>query len=548
MTRFGIAAVFFALWPLAGLTQQATDSAAVEGAESAPVASAQVTVSNENDAPSSTSAQMVQQTSRNTDPSETQECMLAVADVAPEAPLQVDDTTATDATPDGVPPAEETTVAATDAPEMTAAAQEPATGDEAADAAEEAAATMTAGTAEPTAEDNAAEAVDMADAGDTLEDPAPGDQAQEPAQDEATSPASNEAAAATAPEETPAATEPEVAAAPDPEPEPAVAPEIAQCLEIAGPADAGVPANSDDAAARRDALIKSAEVCARAAERDDAPGDVLFHAAKIAEARRDAGRAHELLERAASLGLGAAETRIGDYYLFGILPGGQNPTEAIKHYQLAADLGDPAGMTSLALLQRAGTGLPADPAKMVRLLKQAADAGYHFAQYSLGQVYLNGEGIPGRSDEGLGIPDPARGAAYLTDAAEAGNITAALELAKAYRDPATGLEDDPEARAQLTSLAARNGLPAAIAAMGVLYEEGDGVEYNPQIAAGLYVRALETGEVAFDSLRNGARGGWDRDTAVAFQLILQDRGLYQGVIDGIVGRGTAGAARALASE
>lgn len=329
---------------------------------------------------------------------------------------------------------------------------------------------------------------------------------------------------------------------------PALSPDAAQCLALAGPADAGVPANAAEGAARQAALAASAGACGAAAAADGAPAEVLYHAAKLAEVRRDAQAARALLERAAALGLGAAETRLGDYALAGILPGGPNPVAAAARYERAAELDDAAGMTSLALLNRPGTGLAADPARMVALLERAAGLGYHFAQHSLARTYLTGEGIPGGADAGLGIPDSARAVALYVAAAEAGNATAALELARAYGDPATGLEDDPPARARLTSLASRTGLPEAIAALGVLHETGDGVAYGPEIAAGLYVRALETGGIGFETLRRGAPRQWDRDTARAFQTILRERGLYRGAIDGIVGTGTASAARGLAPD
>ena len=107
------------------------------------------------------------------------------------------------------------------------------------------------------------------------------------------------------------------------------------------------------------------------------------------------------------------------------------------------------------------------------------------------------------------------------------------------------MPENPEEQARLTLLASRAGLPEATAAMGVLYETGRGVARDPGVAALLYVRALESGAVPFEALRKGAPGPWDRDTAMAFQEILAERGLYRGAIDGVVGGGTAAAAQAL---
>lgn len=329
---------------------------------------------------------------------------------------------------------------------------------------------------------------------------------------------------------------------------PAPDPNIAACVETAGPVDAGVPVSKAAAEAHAAALAAAFAPCEAAAAVAEAPAEVLFLAAEIAQGKRDFSTAFARLEDAATQGLAAAQTRLGDYFLFGLAPDGENVEAAIGHYEAAAAQGDPAGMTTLALMYRVGRGVPRDTARMVALLTDAANAGYHFAQYRLAQTYLTGDGIPGRRDEALGIPDPARAAALYSAAAEAGNITAALELSAAYGDPASGLPENREEQARLTLLASRAGVPEATAAMGVLYETGRGVERDPGVAARLYIKALESGEVAFEALRRGAPGGWDRDTAMAFQAILAERGLYRGAIDGVIGGGTAAAAKALAGQ
>ena len=79
----------------------------------------------------------------------------------------------------------------------------------------------------------------------------------------------------------------------------------------------------------------------------------------------------------------------------------------------------------------------------------------------------------------------------------------------------------------------------------MLHELGRGVPQNPSRAAALYIEALESGEVAFEDLRDGAPFDWDYDTAVAFQDALSLRGVYNGGSDGIVGPGTRAAAERL---
>jgi TPR repeat protein len=318
------------------------------------------------------------------------------------------------------------------------------------------------------------------------------------------------------------------------------------CLEIAGPATAGVPVGAEDAASQRARLTEAAEVCALAATADDADPAVLFHAAAVAQAGGNARETFTLLTRAAEADFGPAEARLGDYFLFGVGPQGQNVTKAVGHFQRAAKLKDAAGMTTLALLYQVATGVPRDPARMVELLTEAADQDYHFAQYRLAQIYLSGDGFPGRADAGLGIPDAATAVQYFTRAADQGNLAAALELSTLYADPNSGLPDNPAEQIRLTRIVANTGHAPAVAQMGVFYETGRGVDYDPTVAAGLYVRALETGKLAFADLRAGAPGPWDRDTALAFQAVLKERGFYTGPLDGIVGGGTAAAAAKLA--
>lgn len=441
----------------------------------------------------------------------------AVAQSAEDAETDVE--AATDMTPDAAPQAE--------APEQPDTEAEASVEDE----APENPATESAEEVTEAPEDPATERTE-----EVAE--APEDPATESAEEVAEAP--EDAATESAGE---VAEEPE--AAPEPDPYDIAAQE---CIDIAGPANAGVPAAAVDAASQKETLARAAEACLMAAEAEDADPEVLFHAASIAQARGQAGATFDLLTRSAEAGLGAAETRLGDYFLFGVGPEGQDIAKAVGHYQAATERGDAAGMTTLALLYQVARGVPRDPARMVELMTVAADKGYHFAQYRLAQTYLNGDGIPGRADAALGIPDTTRAVRYYTMAADAGNLSAALELSSLYADPNSGLPDDPEEQVRLTRMVSQTGHPPAIAMMGVFYETGRGVEYDPAIAAGLYVRAMESGKLDFGDLRKGAPGTWDRDTALEFQKILQARGLYDGALDAIVGGGTAAAARKLAGN
>lgn len=322
----------------------------------------------------------------------------------------------------------------------------------------------------------------------------------------------------------------------------------ALCVEMAGAPDAGVPVTPEAQEAAMAALQVAAPYCEQALAEGDAPAEVLFHIGALRQAEGDHDAAVEAFEAAAEAGLAAAYTKLGDYHLFGIGPLRRDADTAAEFFRAGADAGDPAAQMTLGLLHRLGAGVPRDTSAMVELMRAAADAGYHFAQFRLGQTYLTGDGIPGGEDDSLGIPDRETAARYLSMAAEQGNVEAVLELARYYGELDGAGEGDPEQQFIWTERAAEAGLPDAVAALGFLYERGRGVEASPEQAAAFYVRALETGDVDFDDLR-GRVGGfvppWDRETAIAFQLILQERGLYRGAIDGMIGPMSRAAAAAL---
>jgi TPR repeat protein len=167
----------------------------------------------------------------------------------------------------------------------------------------------------------------------------------------------------------------------------------------------------------------------------------------------------------------------------------------------------------------------------------------------LASIYLNPNNIPRSLATELGLPDVVRSVEMLEKAAAQGNEDAARALQQVYAPD--GPVTDPAQRAALIRRSAEAGDATAINALGFLHERGDGVDYDPELAASLYVRALESGEVSVNDIRGDIAGRavpWDDATAVAFQRILQDRGLYTGALDGQVGPGTLGAARGLGQQ
>jgi uncharacterized protein len=319
---------------------------------------------------------------------------------------------------------------------------------------------------------------------------------------------------------------------------------LARCVATAGEPTAEVPISEQ---AQREVFRLLAEAradCAAAARDLPEAGPALYHLATIAQATGEHRDAVRLYERAAEAGVAAALTRLGDYYNFGIRPVREDVARAVELYEAAVAEGDPAAAATLGMMYRLGRGVPLDPERMIALMRQSAEDGYHFAQFRLAQTYLNGDGVSDAAREALGLPDPRAAIPFLAGAARAGNVDAAFELADLYDE----VVPNAFARYRWVNFLAERGDVPAQALRAFLIEQGIGTARDPERAAQEYVRALETGGIEPEAMRgtvNGVVPPWDPETAVAFQRILQERGLYRGALDGQVGPMTLGAARAL---
>ncbi|MBF9032315.1 hypothetical protein HKCCE3408_18095, partial [Rhodobacterales bacterium HKCCE3408] len=327
---------------------------------------------------------------------------------------------------------------------------------------------------------------------------------------------------------------------------------LGRCLAIAGPPDARLPVSEDLLQAQIAATAEAAPDCLAVLDGlpDAEAGDALYHLGVFAQTSGEHETAIGYYERAAEAGVAAADSRLGDYYFLNIGRIGADVERGIAYYRIAAEAGEPEAARVLALAYAQGRGVDRNMRRAVSLLEQAAEADYHFAQYILGRIVLTGEGLQVRDRSRLNIPDTERGLALLQAAADQGNVQAATLLTEVYSGDIAGLAQDDAERFRLTEAAAETGLPEAINALGFLYERGIGTLPDPQRAAESYALALTEG-LDIDDLRGQVDGvvpPWNTETAVAFQQILIDRGLYQGPLDGLVGAGTIAAARGLAAN
>lgn len=324
----------------------------------------------------------------------------------------------------------------------------------------------------------------------------------------------------------------------------------ALCHELAGPVTAEAPVSKQAVSDYFRALRSARAACERAVIGAAPDPQALFHVAVLMQSDGEHALALETFELAAEAGIAAARTKVGDYYNFGTGDVQEDLGRAVAEYRAAADAGDLPAKATLAIMFQLGRGTSRDFRQMISLLEQSANGGYHFAQLRLAAIYMNPtSNMPRSLAEELGLPDAVKAAEMLERASAQGNEDAARALKQLYSED--GPVTDPVQRAALIRRSAQGGDPAAINALGFLYERGEGVDYDPEQAASLYVQALETGKVSVNDIRGEVGGralAWDRETALAFQRMLQERGLYNGALDAKVGPGTLRAAQGLARQ
>ncbi|MDZ7709872.1 MAG: tetratricopeptide repeat protein [Roseovarius sp.] len=323
----------------------------------------------------------------------------------------------------------------------------------------------------------------------------------------------------------------------------------AMCHEIAGPPQAGTPVSREAMSEHFRTLGRARAHCEAAVIGPEPDAQALFHLAVIMQREGVHERARSLFEMAAEAGIAAAHTKLGDYFNFGIGPVREDHARAVERYRRAAEGGDAPAKSTLAIMYRIGRGVPKDFDRMFDLLHESAEAGYHVSQYRLAETYMNPQTLPRALARRLDLPDPVKAAELYRMAADQGSEDAKAALAKFHE--ADGLFDDPATRVKWLRHAAQQGDARAINALGFLHERGEGVAYDPVRAAGLYVEALETGDLRPEDLRgkiNGRWVSWDGETALEFQTILRERGLYRGALDAQVGPGTMAAAQQLSRQ
>jgi TPR repeat protein len=154
--------------------------------------------------------------------------------------------------------------------------------------------------------------------------------------------------------------------------------------------------------------------------------------------------------------------------------------EAIGAYRKAAQKGSTSAMVELGVLLATGSGVAQDPEEARKLFERAAEAGNPRGAFNLAALAARG-----------GAADPAETRALLSRAAEA-NSEAQYRLGLMMADGVGGPKDDVAARALFEKAAAQNH-PGALERMGAFAQSGRGGPQDMSAAKAYYARAAALG-------------------------------------------------------
>ncbi len=188
----------------------------------------------------------------------------------------------------------------------------------------------------------------------------------------------------------------------------------------------------------------------------------------------------------------------------------------------------PHGYSVQAWLTLRGTESEANFQKAVSALEAAEALDDPFAALHLSGLILSGK-LDGKG--------PADAFQLLEKTANLGNAYSQTTLGWMYEN-GSGTEANAEQAATWYQAAANQGEGTALGYLASLYETGNGVTRSNGAAADLYMQALDRGS---SWVANRLTNQWqDRDPELlkAVQVKLQERGLYEGDIDGLFGPGT----------
>ncbi len=147
--------------------------------------------------------------------------------------------------------------------------------------------------------------------------------------------------------------------------------------------------------------------------------------------------------------------------------------EALRHWQAAAQAGDPRAQYNLAVLLDEGRVVVRDTEAAALWYAQAAHAGYPPAQFNLGLMFLQGEGVR---------RDPAQARLLFQLAAQRGHPEACFNLGQMFAEGEAGLPQDYAQAVSWYRKAAEAGMAEAANNLAIRYAMGQGVARDDALA------------------------------------------------------------------
>ena len=211
--------------------------------------------------------------------------------------------------------------------------------------------------------------------------------------------------------------------------------------------------------------------------------------------------------------------------------------KALDYYRRAAEAGDVRAQYEEAMIYWRGEKgvLKANQKRGLDLLLVAAEQGSQLARHRIGNSYLYGIKDP---VSGVEIPaDFVAAKRWLAEAADNGFVQAQMQLGKIFSQGSSGVDKDMTEALYWYEMAAKQDFVQALALVARMYEEGTGTEKDPVKAAAYWFRSMELRA----NLARSRPDDWDRDTARELQRLLRAAGVYNGALDGAIGRGSTDA-------
>jgi hypothetical protein len=258
---------------------------------------------------------------------------------------------------------------------------------------------------------------------------------------------------------------------------------VTDCDRLAAsPKDPSRPRGVDGVEESKVDIVSALTACRNAMRQYPDVARFTYQAGRIATIQKDAVRARQLYEQAASLGSAAAMNNLGALYERGDGVA-QDHNAAQKWFEKAAAGGVTVAMTNIGLHYLRYTGSTADPVQARKWFERAAAAGEARAMLELGSMYEHGQGV---------AADSAEARQWYGKAGDAGMAVGYTNIGRLFLNGTGVTADAAEARKWFERAAAANE-PMAMDFLGAIYHGGEGVPKDNAAAIAWFEKSAALG-------------------------------------------------------